>query len=108
MSDPTVVKILIMALGGQGGGVLTEWLFQACLLEGYPVRSTSIPGVAQRTGSTNYYLEIPTQTARDLGESRPEFCLYPTAGDVDLLIGRGQAGSDRSAAAAGGRGWRGR
>ena len=75
-----------MALGGQGGGVLTEWLFQACLLEDYPVRSTSIPGVAQRTGSTNYYLEIPTQTARDLGESRPEFCLYPTAGDVDLLI----------------------
>ncbi len=75
-----------MALGGQGGGVLTEWLFQAGLLEGYPVRSTSIPGVAQRTGSTNYYLEIPTQTARELGDSRPEFCLYPTAGDVDLLI----------------------
>ncbi|MBI3122010.1 MAG: indolepyruvate oxidoreductase subunit beta family protein, partial [candidate division NC10 bacterium] len=86
MSDPTVIKILIMALGGQGGGVLTEWLFQACLLEDYPVRSTSIPGVAQRTGSTNYYLEIPTQTARELGESRPEFCLYPTTGDVDLLI----------------------
>jgi len=86
MAAPAVIKILIMALGGQGGGVLTEWLFQACLLEDYPVRSTSIPGVAQRTGSTNYYLEIPTQTARDLGESRPEFCLYPTAGDVDLLI----------------------
>lgn len=86
MSDPTVIKILIMALGGQGGGVLTEWLFQACLLEDYPVRSTSIPGVAQRTGSTNYYLEVPTRTARELGETRPEFCLYPTAGDVDLLI----------------------
>ncbi len=86
MSDPSIVKILIMALGGQGGGVLTEWLFQACLLEDYPVRSTSIPGVAQRTGSTNYYLEVPTQTAQELGEGRPEFCLYPTAGDVDLLI----------------------
>ncbi len=86
MPDPAIVKILIMALGGQGGGVLTEWLFQACLLEDYPVRSTSIPGVAQRTGSTNYYLEVPTQTAQELGEGRPEFCLYPTAGDVDLLI----------------------
>ncbi len=75
-----------MALGGQGGGVLTEWLFQACLLEDYTVRSTSIPGVAQRTGSTNYYLEVPTRTSRDLGERRPEFCLYPTAGDVDLFI----------------------
>ncbi len=75
-----------MALGGQGGGVLTEWLFQACLLEDYPVRSTSIPGVSQRTGSTNYYLEVPTRTRRDLGDRRPEFCLYPTAGDVDLLI----------------------
>ncbi|MEK7204001.1 MAG: indolepyruvate oxidoreductase subunit beta family protein, partial [candidate division NC10 bacterium] len=82
----TVVKILIMALGGQGGGVLTEWLFQACLLEDYPVRSTSIPGVSQRTGSTNYYLEVPTRTRRDLGDRRPEFCLYPTAGDVDLFI----------------------
>ena len=86
MPDPTVVKILIMALGGQGGGVLTEWLFQACLLEDYPVRSTSIPGVSQRTGSTNYYLEVPTRTRRDLGDRRPEFCLYPTAGDVDLFI----------------------
>ncbi|MGE5848551.1 MAG: indolepyruvate oxidoreductase subunit beta family protein [Candidatus Methylomirabilota bacterium] len=86
MNDPPVVKILIMALGGQGGGVLTEWLFQACLSEDLPVRSTSIPGVSQRTGSTNYYLEVPTQTRRDLGERRPEFCLYPTAGDVDLFI----------------------
>ncbi|HSD51137.1 MAG TPA: 2-oxoacid:acceptor oxidoreductase family protein, partial [Candidatus Methylomirabilis sp.] len=80
------MKILIMALGGQGGGVLTEWLYQACHLEDFPVRSTSIPGVSQRTGSTNYYLEVPTRTNQDLGESRPEFCLYPTAGDVDLFI----------------------
>jgi indolepyruvate ferredoxin oxidoreductase beta subunit len=86
MTDPTVVKILIMALGGQGGGVLTEWLFQACLLEDYPVRSTSIPGVSQRTGSTNYYLEVPTRTRRELADRQPEFCLYPTAGDVDLFI----------------------
>ena len=86
MTDPTVVKILIMALGGQGGGVLTEWLFQACHLEDYPVRSTSIPGVSQRTGSTNYYLEVPRRTRRDLGDRCPEFCLYPTAGDVDLFI----------------------
>ena len=86
MADTSVVKILIMALGGQGGGVLTEWLFQACLSEDYPVRSTSIPGVSQRTGSTNYYLEVPTRMSRDLGERRPEFCLYPTAGDVDLFI----------------------
>jgi len=86
MNDPPVVKILIMALGGQGGGVLTEWLFQACLLEDYPVRSTSIPGVSQRTGSTNYYLEVPTRTRQDLGDRCPEFCLYPTAGDVDLFI----------------------
>jgi indolepyruvate ferredoxin oxidoreductase beta subunit len=86
MNEPAVVKILIMALGGQGGGVLTEWLFQACLLEDYPVRSTSIPGVSQRTGSTNYYLEVPTRTRQELGDRRPEFCLYPTAGDVDLFI----------------------
>src|SRR3989304_7736024 len=89
MNEPTVERILIMALGGQGGGVLTEWLFQACHLEDYPVRSTSIPGVSQRTGSTNYYLEVPTRTRRDLGDRCPEFCLYPTAGDVDLFLAPG-------------------
>jgi indolepyruvate ferredoxin oxidoreductase beta subunit len=48
----TPVKLLIAALGGEGGGVLTDWIVRAATLAGYPVQSTSIPGVAQRTGAT--------------------------------------------------------
>ncbi|MGB6342158.1 MAG: thiamine pyrophosphate-dependent enzyme [Xanthobacteraceae bacterium] len=46
------LTILIAALGGEGGGVLTDWIVAAATREGFPVQSTSIPGVAQRTGAT--------------------------------------------------------
>ncbi len=78
-------KALILALGGEGGGVLAQWLVEAALTCGYPVQSTSIPGVAQRTGATSYYLEcLPRPLAA--GERAPVFCLSPLAGDLDLLV----------------------
>ncbi len=61
------ITILICALGGEGGGVLSEWLVEAALQAGYPVQSTSIPGVAQRTGATTYYVEIFPIPQRELG-----------------------------------------
>ena len=57
-SDTRPITILIAALGGEGGGVLADWLRDAGTAAGLPVQSTSIPGVAQRTGATTYYLEI--------------------------------------------------
>jgi indolepyruvate ferredoxin oxidoreductase beta subunit len=52
---------------------------------GYPAQSTSIPGVAQRTGATTYYLEVfPERIGR--GAVEPTFALYPMAGDVDVII----------------------
>ena len=58
------ITLLIAALGGEGGGVLTNWIVGAAESLGLPVQSTSIPGVAQRTGATTYYLEIvPTPRA---------------------------------------------
>ncbi len=50
------VCLLIAALGGEGGGVLTDWIVSAATACGVPVQSTSIPGVAQRTGATTYYI----------------------------------------------------
>ncbi len=41
--------------------MLSEWLVDAALLDGFPVHGTSIPGVAQRTGSTTYYVELYTE-----------------------------------------------
>jgi len=80
------IAILIAALGGEGGGVLTQWLVEAALYAGYPVQSTSIPGVAQRTGATTYYVEIFPDPIAALGGRRPILNLAPVAGRVDLLI----------------------
>jgi len=83
--DPRPVSVLISALGGQGGGVLTEWIVGAAARAGYPAQSTSIPGVAQRTGATTYYIEVfPARMAG--GALEPNFSLYPMAGDVDVII----------------------
>ncbi|MYF86556.1 MAG: hypothetical protein F4178_09120 [Rhodospirillaceae bacterium] len=46
------VTVVIAAMGGEGGGVLTAWLVDAARKAGLPVQATSIPGVAQRTGAT--------------------------------------------------------
>ena len=48
------VTLLILALGGEGGGVLADWLVATAQAAGLPVQATSVPGVAQRTGATSY------------------------------------------------------
>jgi indolepyruvate ferredoxin oxidoreductase beta subunit len=77
------IKILIAALGGEGGAVLTNWIVSAAESVGYPVQSTSIPGVAQRTGATTYYIEILPEPAAG---KRPVMALVPGIGDVDLVV----------------------
>jgi indolepyruvate ferredoxin oxidoreductase beta subunit len=79
-------KLLIAALGGEGGGVLTNWVVRAAESQGLPVQSTSIPGVAQRTGATTYYVEIFPVTHVALKGQRPVLALAPGIGDVDLLL----------------------
>ena len=51
-----LIKILIPAVGGQGGGVLTEWLVQAFFKEEFDVQGISLPGLSQRGGSTVWQL----------------------------------------------------
>jgi len=80
------ISILITALGGEGGGVLAEWLVETAAHCGHSVQSTSIPGVAQRTGATTYYVEVfPLPDAR-LDGRRPVFSLNPVPGALDLLV----------------------
>ena len=78
------ITILIAALGGEGGGVLADWIIAAAAAQGYPVQSTSIPGVAQRTGATTYYVEL--FPAHELGERRPVMALTPAPGYVDVVV----------------------
>ena len=80
------ITLLVCALGGEGGGVLTEWLVEAARRAGYPAQATSIPGVAQRTGATTYYLEFFPQPWRELGGRTPVFSLSPVPGELDALV----------------------
>ncbi len=80
------ITVLVCALGGEGGGVLAEWLYDAAVLAGYPAQSTSVPGVAQRTGATTYYVEVFPQPEAMLGGRRPVFSLNPVPGAIDLLV----------------------
>jgi indolepyruvate ferredoxin oxidoreductase, beta subunit len=79
-------SILIAALGGEGGGVLANWIVAAAEALEFPVQSTSIPGVAQRTGATTYYIEILPASRRELAGRRPVLSLNPGVGDIDLLV----------------------
>ncbi|MGE3870078.1 MAG: indolepyruvate oxidoreductase subunit beta family protein [Pseudorhodoplanes sp.] len=86
MNGERPVSILIAALGGEGGGVLTTWIVRAAAACGFPVQSTSIPGVAQRTGATTYYIEFVPRPARAPGGRRPVLALTPGIGDIDMLV----------------------
>ncbi|MGZ8310215.1 MAG: indolepyruvate oxidoreductase subunit beta family protein [Rhodoplanes sp.] len=80
------ITLLIAALGGEGGGVLTHWIVSAASSLGFPVQSTSIPGVAQRTGATTYYIEILPVPWAELDGRQPVLALTPGVGDVDIVL----------------------
>ena len=76
------LSVAVVAMGGQGGGVLTGWIVKLAEEAGWTAQSTSVPGVAQRTGATIYYVEM----MRPQGDRRPILAQMPTPGDVDLVI----------------------
>ncbi len=80
------ISILLCALGGEGGGVLSEWLIDIARHAGYAAQATSIPGVAQRTGATTYYLEVFPVPLAELKGRRPVFGLNPLPGRLDMLV----------------------
>ena len=80
------IKLCIAALGGQGGGVLADWLIEIAEAEGYLAQSTSVPGVAQRTGATIYYLEFFSRAAAERAGREPIMALMPVPGDVDCVV----------------------
>ena len=86
MEQNRPLTLLVCALGGEGGGVLTEWLVDIARHAGYAVQSTSIPGVAQRTGATTYYIEVFPVPLAQLGGRRPVFSLSPVPGTLDAIV----------------------
>jgi len=78
------LSIAILAMGGQGGGVLMDWIDDLAESQGLIAQSTSVPGVAQRTGATLYYIEM---IKRRPGRGYPVLSLMPSPGHVDIVIG---------------------
>ncbi|HSV35349.1 MAG TPA: 2-oxoacid:acceptor oxidoreductase family protein, partial [Ramlibacter sp.] len=86
MTPPQSISLLVCALGGEGGGVLTEWLVETARVAGFAAQSSSIPGVAQRTGATTYYIEVFPVPLAQLGGKRPIFSLNPVPGALDAMV----------------------
>ncbi|MGB5808575.1 indolepyruvate oxidoreductase subunit beta family protein [Castellaniella sp.] len=82
-SEP--IKIAILAMGGEGGGVLADWIVDLGEENGWFAQTTSVPGVAQRTGATIYYVELfPGADAPDA--RTPVLAQAPMPGDVDVVL----------------------
>jgi indolepyruvate ferredoxin oxidoreductase beta subunit len=86
MKPTRPITLTIAALGGQGGGVVTDWLVAAARRAGYIAQATSVPGVAQRTGATIYYLEFFPRAALGRDGREPIMALMPSPGDVDIVV----------------------
>jgi len=85
--SPAAITVAILAMGGEGGGVLADWLVDMAENAGCFAQKTSVPGVAQRTGSTIYYCEIfPEEAARAAGNREPVLALMPVPGELDVVI----------------------
>jgi indolepyruvate ferredoxin oxidoreductase beta subunit len=80
------LSIAMLALGGQGGGVLTKWLVDIAEFEGYLAQSTFVAGVAQRTGATVYCVEMFPREQLPAAGRDPVFTPYPVPGDVDMVV----------------------
>ncbi|EPL6456716.1 indolepyruvate oxidoreductase subunit beta family protein [Providencia rettgeri] len=79
------IKIAILAMGGEGGGVLADWIVNLGEENGYFAQTTSVPGVAQRTGATIYYVEL-FPGADNPETPAPVLALMPMPGDVDVVL----------------------
>jgi indolepyruvate ferredoxin oxidoreductase, beta subunit len=87
------LSVAILALGGEGGGVLADWIVATAEGAGFEAQTTSVAGVAQRTGATVYYLEmlppghdVDGDDARPRVRETPVMSIFPTPGEVDVVI----------------------
>ena len=86
MASAQPIKIAILAMGGEGGGVLADWIVDLGEHNGHIAQTTSVPGVAQRTGATIYYVELFPRAAADAAGVAPVLALMPLPGDVDVVL----------------------
>ena len=79
------ITIAILAMGGEGGGVLADWIVAVAEQAGHHAQATSVAGVAQRTGATVYYVELyppdgATRADDAAGRPEPVLSVFPSPG----------------------------
>ncbi len=81
-------KVALLAVGGDGGSVLTNWVTALAETNGYWCQATSIAGVAQRTGATVYYMELIPLAEITVNKKlmTPVLAQMPAPADVDVLL----------------------
>lgn len=81
------ITIAVLAMGGEGGGVLTDWIAEIARHHDWVAQTTSVAGVAQRTGATVYYVELfPPSSGSSHVRVDPVLSTMPTPGEVDIVI----------------------
>ena len=80
------ITIAILAMGGEGGGVLADWIVDLAEHSGYHAQTTSVPGVAQRTGVNDLLPRDFSGGGGKGGRQRPVLALMPVPGEVDIVI----------------------
>ncbi|MCX7967741.1 MAG: 2-oxoacid:acceptor oxidoreductase family protein, partial [Armatimonadetes bacterium] len=82
MKLTTPITVLVAAVGGQGGQLFSQWLFDAAKEAGFYPVGVGLPGLSQREGATVYYLEFFPEP-----ELTSLFSPFPEKGKVQILIG---------------------
>lgn len=80
------ITMAILAMGGEGGGVLSDWIVALAEDNDWFAQSTSVPGVAQRTGATVYYVELFPKFLDGARLPEPILSTMPTPGEVDIVV----------------------
>ncbi|GLY70408.1 indolepyruvate oxidoreductase subunit beta family protein [Amycolatopsis taiwanensis] len=89
LSGQRPITIAVLAMGGEGGGVLADWIVAMGEAADYTAQNTSVAGVAQRTGATVYYVELFPPLDGEIpqgGRGKPVLSVFPTPGEVDIVI----------------------
>lgn len=76
------ITVLVAAVGGQGGQLFSQWLFDAAKEAGFYPVGVGLPGLSQREGATVYYLEFFSEP-----EAVSFFSPFPEKGRVQILVG---------------------
>ena len=91
------LTVLIAALGGEGGGVLMNWIVNAAIARGFPVQGNLHPG-GRPTDRRNHLL-CGALARKNSKRCATHFSLSPAIGEVDVMIATELAEGSRALSA---------